>query len=1096
MEHGTVVDNTRDELATKNRVWTTDLVQRKMLTTSQFESFKLGKGLPSSVPQKHSHARSHSRNNSSIASVPFSISSKSMNAADTPNPTPPSKRNSHHRRRSSVSTRIESAEMMGVAIPDLPPTTSEDNINLGEKDSIRRRALWALEGKPDVAFSKVEIPELSTPVMEKMMFDLTTKPPQPQSTVPSYGQSINILMANKRDSFKLLGASSSSKDQLHTLVEEEEEEEEEGQEALLVSQEAEPNSKPAAPITPVTPAFSFTKPTPARPRPATLNLRPLSLTPENLVNNTTTGLPTPSLTPSPRLGLKALSLVPSNDENTNTTIILSSASPSPLPHRPPLSLNLPERSYVDTFSEDKGRRSSISYRSSSGSEGPGTNYGLPTPDTATNPTFERRQSAAITDALRRRRSGSSSSAASVDDESFTSQPSRPLSASEQHFLFKSHNALLTRITDLERALSMRRMSSGTNNNSRPASIASDFSSDYGSNGEPSDEMLRLVADLKAERDDLKRDVDGWRTRVADMEKQLGVVAGRMESERRDAWVARSMSGLLEVEKGELERKLAGVEKIVLALEADKKALELENAESQRRITSLSNELDRVKQELAQEKTANREVTVVTNQDMLAMPTSCTPEPRPRPHGFISKRITSVDSDATEVEESLEDSPKFNFSLKSVVEDEEDISDEDNGLAGYEEEDESDIIFQSSSSFGSEDDFHRSVAHLQDVPVSVTPRSVSPPVVHAPRPTHANRASISKTWTFPMGAQVSKPVIQEEPEVDRFFGCLEDDDNSDGFVPSSPSAYSYEKSKGLFASGFKYGGDDEDAPFFFPLGAGVEVESPKTLEVVQEEKEDEMVHDDDNMFGEAGGIQITFTPPEAEEGDSFDSQRLPSPPPAKSSVPTINFFDFDEEEKSMPFNFGRPLQEKANDNNVFSTPPPRKLFNFGRPTVDTVVKKSEPQLSTMITPSFLPRPTSPQASPSSIPRAKVIKSSPFADPPISTPPRPTQGCVVSNRLDSPNAYITPPSRRGGNMPSLIPQAVSSPSPVRSASTGATAKAASGPSATFIRQPLRKPLMLASDNTKSQINRSGASHGSTFAPQISAMRTYTNPLSALQ
>jgi hypothetical protein len=62
--------------------------------------------------------------------------------------------------------------MMGVSLPDLPPSASEDNINLGEKDSIRRRALWALEGKPDVSYSKVEIPELSTPIMEKMMFDL------------------------------------------------------------------------------------------------------------------------------------------------------------------------------------------------------------------------------------------------------------------------------------------------------------------------------------------------------------------------------------------------------------------------------------------------------------------------------------------------------------------------------------------------------------------------------------------------------------------------------------------------------------------------------------------------------------------------------------------------------------------------------------------------------------------------------------------------------------------------------------------------------------------------------------------------------------
>lgn len=59
---------------------------------------------------------------------------------------------------------------MGVSIPELTPSNSEDNINLGDKDSIRRRALWALEGKPDSgSFSRVEIPELTTPELERRM---------------------------------------------------------------------------------------------------------------------------------------------------------------------------------------------------------------------------------------------------------------------------------------------------------------------------------------------------------------------------------------------------------------------------------------------------------------------------------------------------------------------------------------------------------------------------------------------------------------------------------------------------------------------------------------------------------------------------------------------------------------------------------------------------------------------------------------------------------------------------------------------------------------------------------------------------------------
>ena len=160
----------------------------------------MGKGHSFNGP-RHSHTRSHSRNASisapslsSSSSNPFSssltlppsesatkhdISHFSFPPSDDISPLsradltaiPPPKRNSHHRRRSSVSTRHESAELMGVTLPDLPPSASVDNINLGEKDSIRRRALWALEGKPDVSYNKVEIPELSTPVIEKMMFD-------------------------------------------------------------------------------------------------------------------------------------------------------------------------------------------------------------------------------------------------------------------------------------------------------------------------------------------------------------------------------------------------------------------------------------------------------------------------------------------------------------------------------------------------------------------------------------------------------------------------------------------------------------------------------------------------------------------------------------------------------------------------------------------------------------------------------------------------------------------------------------------------------------------------------------------------------------
>ena len=146
----------------------------------QFESFKLGG--PTSTTTKpipkptHRHVRSHSRNLSSVSLPPRSaevspVQSTFPGQPGAPanlSPVPSSKRNSHHRRRSSVSTRHESADLMGVSVADLPLSVSDDNINLGDKDSVRRRALRALEGKPDLnTFSKVEIPDISTPELPK-----------------------------------------------------------------------------------------------------------------------------------------------------------------------------------------------------------------------------------------------------------------------------------------------------------------------------------------------------------------------------------------------------------------------------------------------------------------------------------------------------------------------------------------------------------------------------------------------------------------------------------------------------------------------------------------------------------------------------------------------------------------------------------------------------------------------------------------------------------------------------------------------------------------------------------------------------------------
>lgn len=74
---------------------------------------------------------------------------------------------SHHRRKSSVSTRRESQEIItGVAV-------AEDEEVPGSRDEIRKRALLALEGGRNLmtGFARVEIPDWKTPSAEKQSFD-------------------------------------------------------------------------------------------------------------------------------------------------------------------------------------------------------------------------------------------------------------------------------------------------------------------------------------------------------------------------------------------------------------------------------------------------------------------------------------------------------------------------------------------------------------------------------------------------------------------------------------------------------------------------------------------------------------------------------------------------------------------------------------------------------------------------------------------------------------------------------------------------------------------------------------------------------------
>lgn len=924
---------------------------------------------------------------------------------------------------------------MGVA--ELPPTPSEHNVNFGDKDSIRRRALWALEGKTNVSFGQVEIPELTTPDVEKPAFDFSSKSGFSGGTSAPFG---NSLMGSKRDSFKLLPPSGSSKDALHTLVEEEEEEEEEEDSPL---RNGAPTSLPTpvsadedvmisapdmpAPIAPTQPALG-------KPRPTSLNLRPLSLVAETLAVQ---GLPTPTLSPSPRSALRFLSPSPiSSNEDSTKEVKQSRRNSFTFVSRRRSPLNDKSSSIDSTTSssdEGKPRRSSISYKTSGHVHV--NSAGLPTPEMT--PTFKRRTSL-------------SESTNGGEEEFFLGsqgQPScKPLSASEQHFLLKSHNALVARITDLERALSKRTSVSAFSSDSRPGSITSDTTSSEGGliPGEPSDELLYFIRDLKAERDELKRDVDGWRTRVADLDRKHALLAKRVEAERWEAWAARSRVGILEAEKAALEKRVQALDQSFAQFDSENdrlvsenRELKLDNEAKATRIQVLEAELELVKGELEQERAAHRHQLAAFNStgartDPLATPT---------PETFAIRSPSSMPP-AYQLGFGIEDEDHikpFGFGFASPPERDEDFSPDDgSGLAGYEDDDDE---FETSSSYGSLNELTQRPS-TNDSSALFGPAPVRPVV--PPRPAEPLRDSLSFNWSFPRTQSQhpipAAPVHDKHQPVDRFFNCLDESDASDDSAPASPLSLNYEQSKDMFASGFQFIADDE-SPFYLPPGVGIVVEEDmdmkngRVLTTVDEVEEDDETGEDDSseggdMFGNKIGIMITLTPA---DDTNEHSEEVPQTPTEVPQIPVASM------PEPVPMAFHPP---DLNSGFVDEEAGPRFTFGVSPSTLHCASPPSRPVSLPSTSPALSPR-ASPlkSSSPSSIPR-------PISRPSDRTPPTPPKN-----------------PKRIVSSPSLIPQRVASPTSVRIAPWSSSPKnGSSAPS--FIRPP----------NRRTQVNKNSASRNS--------------------
>lgn len=358
-------------------------------------------------------------------------------------------------------------------------------------------------------------------------------------------------------------------------------------------------------------------------------------------------------------------------------------------------------------------------------------------------------------------------------ESTPTTSERPLSPSEQAFLFNNQASLLARISELERVLACR---------SRPMSFVSTSSRQLSTSSIVSecqnDEMLRLVQDLKMERDELSRDLSVSQSKVENLEAQLTLLNRRIESERKETWITKQSEQTLKFENGKLSKELDTAKLQILRLEEDL-----------------------VK---AQDKWQSRDVFHLHRKDDSL--------PRSVERGCFPEDVTRAGSE-----------------------------DDEDELAHYEDEDIGDVSFysdqdDSNSSTSLQGSLLRPTALFgHPIPSPSTAASVSPPSTPSSAPIlpHKRSSSLEKGWSFPKGA---RPAKTTPPKVDRFFDCLEILDNDD-LTQSSFASVRNSQSQDKY--GFFSGQEDEDEddfPFMLPSQAfptvGAEL-TPKRLDVPPE-----------------------------------------------------------------------------------------------------------------------------------------------------------------------------------------------------------------------------------------------------------------------
>ena len=639
---------------------------------------------------------------------------------------------------------------------------------------------------------------------------------------------------------------------------------------------------------------------------------------------------------------------------------------------------------------------------------------------------------------------------------------RPLSPTEQAFLFRSHTTLLCRISDLEKAIAggrgrlppgsgvgldansgfgleeLRDRSSSSERPMSTMSVASECDSVASLLSQPSDEMLQLVSDLKAERDELMRDADAWRMRIGSLEKQIGTLTRRVEAERKESWVIRERLGLIEVEKkrvrddldrGRLEcKKLeeavrAAVEAKVQA-EEEREALSKALMEERRKCAAGELEVESLRKEVEQLR-ARADQANADLQALLVTPKVDGQMQVPFPRRFDSIDSATTTSSMTDVEECVPVSLRT-LKLNAVEEEDEerdlprDVSSDSGSesgndeLAHYEDDElDDDMIFgddMTSSSFGS---IARPNSHLLRLDLAAAAPAPTQETAPTVPPSHGKTGSMEKGWSFPHAVAQPLFVKKDAPKVDHFFECLDALDANDAEEVIVLPTYDSATAKQLWR-GAVQDNDDEMPPFVLPAQLSPskkgkdwkEIEAVKLAVVAEEDEEEEEA------------IPFNFPTFSRALKDGFDSPVTPRP--ADSS-------------RMLPASAGTPTKHpKARKTSIDLTIPGFKPYSGSVPILKAPPPPrgvNSPARGSPSTPTKnTPESAAKRASISLIPQRSQSPSPPSASSTKSPKPRASGATYIPRLCTSPTSLPSTTSMPSRSMPSPAPVTKLTPPPM--------------------------------------------------------------------